>query len=400
MWAVSPITTASITATSIGSATLTGVFAGPATVTYTLGDGCASTAILNVHPLPVITITPADSALWYICKGTGVSLQLSANTTDIASYLWTPNIFISPSNTISNPSFSDSTDLVYHLKETTIYGCIDSMAIPITVYDSAITTISNDTSICAGTSAYLIAYSSSDTVSADLTTYLWTPSTGLNFDNIYNPIATPETTTTYTVFIQENPCFSATRDVTVTVIPIPEIAVTAQTPITAGYPSQLSATITNSVVVSAWSWTPTSTLSCDSCFDPIAIPTMNTTYTVTATTPIGCVGTADVTVVLGCKEAQQIFIPNTFTPNGDGNNDRFYLSGRGLGQIKRMSVYNRWGEEVYHAENINANDPGAGWDGTYRGQVLQPDVFVYVFDVLCEVDNTTFSLKGDISLVR
>ena len=97
---------------------------------------------------------------------------------------------------------------------------------------------------------------------------------------------------------------------------------------------------------------------------------------------------------------EQVFVPNTFTPNGDGNNDRFYLSGKGLGKITRMSVYNRWGEEVFHAEGIDANTPAQGWDGTYRGQILEPDVFVYVIELLCEVNNVPFTIKGDISLVR
>ena len=96
----------------------------------------------------------------------------------------------------------------------------------------------------------------------------------------------------------------------------------------------------------------------------------------------------------------QVFIPNTFTPNGDGHNDRFYVSGKGIGSVLRLSVYNRWGELMFETHNTNANDPAAGWDGTYKGVVLEPDVFVYIVQVTCELGGQPYNFKGDISLVR
>jgi gliding motility-associated-like protein len=94
-----------------------------------------------------------------------------------------------------------------------------------------------------------------------------------------------------------------------------------------------------------------------------------------------------------------VFIPNTFTPNGDGVNDRFYVSGRGLGAVTKMAIYNRWGELVYEGTGARANDPGFGWDGTYKGEVLAPDVFVYVIEVQCTTGEP-FTFRGDISLIR
>ena len=99
-------------------------------------------------------------------------------------------------------------------------------------------------------------------------------------------------------------------------------------------------------------------------------------------------------------DGAQVFIPNTFTPNGDGVNDRFYVSARGVSSIVRLSVYNRWGELVFQSLNSQPNTPGAGWDGTYKGLVLEPDVFVYVAEVICELGGQPFSFKGDVSIVR
>ena len=377
--------------------TVGGVGTGTTTVTYTLGDGCAASTVVTTEPLPVPYLL--DSPV--VCRwSSGTTLTANAGE---ASYLWTPNIFITPSNTVQAPTFHDTANLVYTLTETSIFGCVDSIKIPVTVYDSAFTSVSNDTIICRGLSAHLQAYSSSDTVTNDQTKWLWSPGSSLSNDAINDPIATPDSTTTYTVQITENPCYSATREVTVTVIQIPDIAITETMPepMVAGSSDGLSASIINGVVVSSWAWMPSdATVSCDTCPTTIVTPTNSTTYTVSATTPIGCVGYGEITVNLICKEMEQVFVPNTFTPNGDGNNDRFYLSGKGLGKITRMSVYNRWGEEVFHAEGIDANTPAQGWDGTYRGQILEPDVFVYVIELLCEVNNVPFTIKGDISLVR
>ena len=363
------------------------------TVTATDNRGCSASApfFLIINPLPHITISPANP---YVCYDS-TQIITAQGAGPGGTYVWSPNVFIS-NTTISDPTFSDTSNTVYKVVATTQYGCVDSdIDVFVTVYDSAITTISNDTIICQGNTAQLYATSTS----GNLASYLWTPAAGLNNDAVADPQATPDTTTIYFVHIQENPCFSADRGVTVTVVPNPDILLPAASTIIAGSSVQLSATVGNSSNVTIWAWTPSGTLSCDSCYNPVATPTMTTTYTVKGTTPIGCTSENSVQVSLICAEASQVFVPNTFTPNGDGVNDRFYLSGKGLGLISRMSVYNRWGEQVFEAENINANDPGAGWDGTYKGQVLPPDVFIYVFQLECET-GVPFVLKGDISLVR
>jgi gliding motility-associated-like protein len=96
---------------------------------------------------------------------------------------------------------------------------------------------------------------------------------------------------------------------------------------------------------------------------------------------------------------ENIFIPNTFSPNGDGMNDLFYVRGRGLTQIRSVRIFNRWGQQVFQKTNVIANDAGAGWDGTFKGQPLSPDVYVYMVEVVCE-NNALIMLKGDVMLVR
>jgi len=67
--------------------------------------------------------------------------------------------------------------------------------------------------------------------------------------------------------------------------------------------------------------------------------------------------------------------------------------------VQTLRIFNRWGETVFEKRSFNANDPSAGWDGTYKGSKLISDVFVYVMDLVCE-NNSVLSLKGNISLVK
>ena len=91
-------------------------------------------------------------------------------------------------------------------------------------------------------------------------------------------------------------------------------------------------------------WTPSFGLSCDDCSNPIAIPYITSDYTVSVTDSSGCVGSTDFTLFVG--EPLDIYVPNAFTPNGDGQNDVFEFYGVGISQVE-LKVYNRWGQEVF-----------------------------------------------------
>jgi gliding motility-associated-like protein len=112
----------------------------------------------------------------------------------------------------------------------------------------------------------------------------------------------------------------------------------------------------------------------------------------------GCVSRDNLTINVICNGAN-VFIPNTFSPNGDGSNDIFYPRGTGLFSIKSARIFNRWGEIVYEKNDFFANDTRAGWDGTYKGRKLTPDVYVYIIEVLCD-NNTTLPFKGNVALIK
>lgn len=88
-----------------------------------------------------------------------------------------------------------------------------------------------------------------------------------------------------------------------------------------------------------------------------------------------------------------VFIPNTFTPNGDGKNDVFYVFGSGIAKVK-MQIYNQWGQFIF--ESLQQQ---VGWDGSYRGQIQPNGVYVYYVELVM-TDGSTVKRKGTISILR
>ena len=312
--------------------------------------------------------------------------------TGAISYVWTPATGLS-CTTCDSPITSVTSDITYTVTSIDIHGCVDSAAVPVTVLDSTPVVMGPAITICHGDVAQLSATGPAGS------TYLWSPTTGISNPNISDPTATPDTTTSYIVTVTENQCFTVQDTELVIIDPLPNIEIPQTETIIAGSAVKVDAVVTNDTGL-MYTWAPNDgTIACANCEVAIITPTMTvTTYTVTATSNGGCKNDAIITITLRCDNSQ-VFVPNTFTPNGDGVNDRFYPSAKGVKIINKMAIYNRWGELVYSAENIPPNSPQYGWDGTYKNQVLQPDVFVYVIDATCEVGDH-FSFKGDISLVR
>jgi gliding motility-associated-like protein len=96
---------------------------------------------------------------------------------------------------------------------------------------------------------------------------------------------------------------------------------------------------------------------------------------------------------------QNFFVPNTFSPNGDGQNEVFYPRGSGLFRIKSMLVFNRWGQVVFEKRDFAPNDQSAGWTGTFKGQKASADVYIYMMEILCD-NNTVIPVKGNVTLLR
>ncbi|MDX1940340.1 MAG: gliding motility-associated C-terminal domain-containing protein [Saprospiraceae bacterium] len=134
------------------------------------------------------------------------------------------------------------------------------------------------------------------------------------------------------------------------------------------------------------------------CWQQRVSPTETTLYRVTVRNDLGCEATDDLLVTL--TNDIPIFIPNAFSPNSDGYNDIFMIySGSTLFKIKRLYLYQRWGDQVFTATDFYTNDESKGWDGTFKGKKLNPGVYVYFFEI--ELTNGKIvPYRGDVTLVR
>jgi len=142
-------------------------------------------------------------------------------------------------------------------------------------------------------------------------------------------------------------------------------------------------------------WWPANTLSNGYVQNPIATPDSTTAYIVEITDAFGCtnVDTVVVTVLdVVCGEPY-IYVPNAFTPNGDGNNDILYVHAD-MATDLYFAIYDRWGEKIFET-----TDASKGWNGTYKGKPLDPAVFVYYLKVTC-LNRLQFEKKGNITLIR
>ena len=139
-----------------------------------------------------------------------------------------------------------------------------------------------------------------------------------------------------------------------------------------------------------FSWIPDDgTLSCLDCQTTVASPLANTNYIVTVTDGNGC-SVFDNTQVL---VNQDIFIPNVFTPNGNGTNDTFKPVVR-MAQECTFSIFNRWGELIY-----SSVDADHGWDGNFHGTPVQVDVYVYHVKVLF-YNGIEKVFRGNVTVLR
>ena len=145
-------------------------------------------------------------------------------------------------------------------------------------------------------------------------------------------------------------------------------------------------------------WEPRFPTECPDCLEQVVTPLVTTAYSVMIEDINGCTAGDQVNVIV--DQRQSVFLPNVFSPNGDGSNDIFYVQGDSrVEQVDEFLVFNRWGEPVFEAYNFPANDDQFGWDGTFRGELMNSGVLVY-YALVTFKNGTTAAFKGDVILMR
>ena len=199
---------------------------------------------------------------------------------------------------------------------------------------------------------------------------------------------------TYTVNVTDSNGCKATDSVTVlysNYIP-PVTATINHDTAFVGQEIQLIATLANY----SYQWSPGIGLNNTQIYNPLAtLDSGSYTYIVVITDDKGCTNTDTVTIYVKnvtCVEPE-LFVPNAFSPNGDGINDVIYVHGNTILEM-HFVIYDRWGVKVFES-----NEPSFGWDGTYKNKKLTPAVFDYYAEITC-YNKEKFFKKGNITLLK
>ena len=226
-------------------------------------------------------------------------------------------------------------------------------------------------------------------------TITWAPAAPIdNGQGTATATVSPAVSTLFTVnVLSPAGCmWSGSATVSVSAVNTAEVSATVdQAVVTAGTTVQLQATPATGVT---YVWSPSGAVSNSAIAAPTAVVNATTTFVVVVSDGI-CTVSDSVTVRIFefvCDEPD-IFVPNAFTPNGDGNNDVLYVRGRYITSLE-FKIFDRWGEKVFET-----TDQALGWDATFKGKPADPAVFVYWLKVACEGGQTYFK-KGNVTVIR
>lgn len=294
-----------------------------------------------------------------IYEGNKTPLEVNTNAT---SFSWTPTDGLNDA-TLETPTANPSSSTTYFLTATTGPWSLPA-SVHVIVNPAPVAAVSKDTTVCYGGKAQL---SGSRGVS-----FAWSPSTFLNNDNSFDPIAFNMTAATnYSLAVTDALGCSSIVSAIVHVQVTPQARVFAgdDTAIHVDNSVQLTAVDLNNSGFNHYEWSPVNGLSDPNSNDPVATITQNITYIVQATTPAGCA--AMDTISIEAYTLSDIFVPSGFTPNGDGHNDVLGSILMGVRDFNYFAVYNQWGQRVFYTA-----EPKAALDGTLNGVAQNADNYV------------------------
>jgi gliding motility-associated-like protein len=324
------------------------------------------------------------------CPNTSIQIGIPDDGDPNSSYQWTPASYIDdPNNSIvsTNTPIDISYTLIY------FHGyCGDTIRQNVLVRKDSLI-IGGGSVLCPRDTLQLNVR---NTNSANTLIYQWTPASEILLGaNTANPIASPTKDTLFTVIGTSQFGCIYTDSIFVSVAsPIGNISIVAEPDtILFGDTAQIITTYPPEVVTFQWIDDPT--LSANSIPNPKANPPIDREYVLEASDANGCKIRGSVKIVVRrtpCNE-EGVYIPNAFTPNGDGKNDIWYVRGNDIRSIE-IAVFDRWGQRVFYSTSLTT-----GWDGTFNGAKLDPAVFGFYVDGYC-LKGDKFSLKGNVTILK
>jgi gliding motility-associated-like protein len=325
---------------------------------------------VGVNKFPVISATTKGHCI-------GDSLILIAN--DAAQFSWKgPAGFISNEQTPSIAITTPANNGKYYVTGTSAKGCASQDSTVATLSARPEVNAGADQEICQGNSIQL------KSTGNHITSYQWSPASGLSNSQIPDPVAFPSETTLYTLEVANQDCI-VSDSLLVTVNINPSANAGPDKIIIKGESTTLEGTAGGTEV--NYLWTPAINITAITSLSPVANPPVNQVYVLHVFSDKGCKTAIDSVFV---KVYAQLYVPNAFTPNGDGKNDTWVIETLKAYPGALVKVFNRYGEKIF-----DNNGQNTSWDGTFKGQMQTTGAYVYLIDL----KNDRPVIKGVVYLI-
>jgi gliding motility-associated-like protein len=331
----------------------------------------SNSTTITISDLPIITAGSNSP----ICEGANIALTASGGNT----YSWVgPNGYTS---TAQNPVLIAGTNTsgTYTVTGFNMFNCSSTFNTTVIILPKPIVAITPAAaSICIADSVLLTTSGGNS--------YVWLPTTGLSAPTAASTFAKPTITTTYTVVVTgANTCIDSAK-VNVQVLQKPIVNAGEDIVLIKGQTATLQGSI--DAAGANYFWTPIDFLNNPNSLNPITTATKNIEYVLHAQSTLGCGSTTDTVLV---KVYNDLYIPNSFTPNGDGKNDKWKIDALAAYPNAKTIIYNRYGQMVFEA-----NSAYQYWDGKFKGEAVPNGGYTYVIDLR----NNGAVVKGVVLVVR
>jgi gliding motility-associated-like protein len=336
---------------------------------------------IDVIALPIVPIHDSIK----VCSGHITTLSPVYNASNIA---WSPAKYLNSIKS-SQPLCTPASTQEYTVTAYNRLGCSASGAVTVIVPQNTGQRLARDTTVCPESS---ITLRSVDVNTDTETQYTWLPGPGLDYSSGPEAMISASTLShIYKVLVSKSNCIIDTEEITVSVasaanvvlprsiMAVPDIEITL---------SPVSGNLTS------YSWSATDTPSCRECSNPLITPQKSQYVYLHGANSYGCQITDSMYIHVSDCDPRSIFVPNTFTPNNDGQNDNLYVRSKTLSHLEYVRIYNRWGAIVYESKDINE-----GWDGTIAGLPSPQGVYVYQVSGRCK-SGYEITTSGTVTIVR
>jgi gliding motility-associated-like protein len=364
---------------------IAGLEAGAYTVTVTDANDCITTASIEIGQPPALSalLDVTDNS----CFGEE-SGKIAANPTG-----GTPGYSYSWSNGNSGREINKLEAGGYGLTLTDANGCEEVLEATVEEPMPILVSLSSEDPTCAGDTDGRIEVQAEG----------GTPPFRYSLDNelfVANSTLIALSADPYRVYVRDNNGCVVSETITLT--DPPPFTVDAgdeRYTILLGDSIALEANVDNAVgqVDYLWQAPYEGTLSCLACKRTVSQPEYSILYKLFAEDERGCRASDMVRVIV--DKPRVVEVPTGFTPNGDGTNDRLLVHGQPPTIVNRFQVFDRWGELLYQARDFEVNDPDVGWDGVYRGQPVDPGVYIWYLEVTYR-DGQQAAFQGQTTLIR